>query len=71
MADDPVRVPPEVYNGLEKLHKSEELNPDDRENAKQQASERGLDDTAKWLRQVDDEIYARAARGEFIAGGKE
>lgn len=65
MVDDQVTVPPEVYDELESLHQSEELDPDDRETSKRLASDRGYDATVKWLEQVGDEVYARAARGEF------
>lgn len=67
MVDDQVTVPPEVYDELESLHRSEELDPDDRETSKQTASDRGYDAAVKWLEQVGDDVYARAARGEFTA----
>lgn len=67
MDDDQVLVPSDVYEGLEFLQQSGELDPDDREAAKQVASERGYDHTVQWLEQVGDEIYTQAARGKFTA----
>ena len=67
MDDDQVLVPPEVHEGLEFLQQSGQLDQDDREAAKRAASEQGYDDTVKWIEQVGDGIYARAARGRFTA----
>lgn len=67
--EDPVRVPPETSDGLKTLYEAGELDPTDRENAIEQASERGFESTVKWLEKVGDQVYARAARGEFVAGG--
>lgn len=68
MDDEQVIVPPEVYDELDSLHQSGDLEPDDRERAIQLASERGYDETVNWLESVGDEVYTRAARGEFVAG---
>ena len=63
--DDTVLVPPEVHEGLDSLQESGQLDPDDREAAKRAAAEQGYDNTVKWLEQVGDEVYVRAARGRF------
>lgn len=68
MAEDPVLVPPETHDELEMLYDAGELDPEDRETAIEQASERGFEETVQWLEQVGDEVYAQAARGEFVAG---
>ena len=68
MDDEQVIVPPEVHDELESLHQSGELAPGDRERAIAVASERGYDETVDWLEKVGEEVYAQAARGEFIAG---
>lgn len=68
MNEDQVLVPPEVRDGLDALLHAGELDPDDRRSAIETADEHDLDATVKWLRQVDDAVYANAARGEFVAG---
>lgn len=68
MAEDPVLVPPETHDELETLYDAGELDPEDRETAIEQATERGFEETVHWLEQVGDEVYAQAARGEFVAG---
>lgn len=67
MDDDEVLVPPEVHEELESLQQSGELDPDDRDATKRAAADRGHDHAVKWIEQVDDEIYVRAARGRFTA----
>ena len=67
MDDDRVLVPPEVHEGLESLQQSGELDPDDRNATRRAASERGYDHTVKWIEQVGEGIYVRAARGRFTA----
>lgn len=65
---DPVLVPPETSDGLKTLYEAGELDPEDRENAIEQATKRGFEKTVKWLEKVGDGVYARAARGEFVSG---
>lgn len=68
-ADDPVLVPPEVADELEPLRDAGDLDPTDRAAAKEAASERGFEEAANWLERVGENVYERAARGEFVAGG--
>lgn len=65
MSQDQVLVPPEVYDNLEALYEAGELDPDDREAATRLASERGYEYVEEWLANVDDVVYAEAARGRF------
>lgn len=67
MVQDEVLVPPEVRDGLEQLGSAGALAPDDRQTALDVADERGLEDTVRWLEQVDDAVYERAARGAYEA----
>lgn len=68
IAKDPVLVPPEPSDELEMLYEAGELDPEDRDGAIEQATNRGFDKAEKWLEQVGDKVYAQAARGEFVAG---
>lgn len=68
VAEDPVLVPPEPADELETLYEAGKLDPEDREGAIEQATDRGSDKAEKWLEQVGDNVYAQAARGEFVAG---
>ena len=65
MSQDQVLVPPEVYDDFEALYEAGELDPDDREAARRLATERDYEYVEEWLANVDDEIYAEAARGRF------
>lgn len=68
MTDEQIRVPPEVTGELEQLQQAGDLDPNDRAAAIQAAAERDFDAAVKWLEQVGEEVYAQAARGQFIAG---
>ena len=65
MSQDEVLVPPEVYDNLAALYEAGELDPDDREAATRVAADRGYEYVEEWLANVDDTVYAEAARGRF------
>lgn len=71
MSQDQVLVPPEVYDGLESLHEAGKLDPEDRQEATRVAAQDGYEYVEEWLENVDDEIYADAACGDFTVQDSE
>ncbi len=66
--EDPIEVPPAVFEGLEAVQGSHETNMLDHQAVRLVASRRGYQETALWVDEHRDEYAEGVFRG-FVAGG--